>query len=86
MRVYAFIGNSGQTIVPDNFNYHTQENEVLMASERPEGNYIASADGTWEEYTPVTVPTNEERIATLEAENESMNDMILGLVEVIDNM
>ena len=86
MKVYAFIGESGQTIIPDNIKYQPQENEILMQSERPDGNYVAKADGTWEEYTPVVVPSNEERITTLEAENESINDMILGLVEVIDNM
>ena len=86
MRVYAFIGDSIQTIVPDNFNYQPQENEILMRSERPEGNYVAKSDGTWKEYTPVVVPSNEERITTLEAENESMNDLLLGVIDIIDAM
>lgn len=86
MKVYAFIGDGGQTVVPDNFNYQPTGNEVLMVSERPDGNYIAKADGTWEKYTPSVEPTLDERVQTLEAENESMNDMILGLVEVIDAM
>lgn len=52
-----------------------------------------ATDGRWylkgyaPEIDPVpTAPTLEERVQALEAENESMNDMILGLVEVIDNM
>ena len=86
MKVYAFIGDSRQTIVPDNFNYQPQESEVLMVSERPQGSYIAKADGTWQEYTPVLVPTNEERLTALEADTEAMNDMLLGLVEIVEIM
>lgn len=33
-----------------------------------------------------SLPTLDDRVENLEAENESMNDMILGLVEVIDNL
>lgn len=48
MKIYAVVGTSQQTIIADNVQYNPQENEVLMQSERPEGDYIAKADGTWE--------------------------------------
>lgn len=48
MKIYAIVGTSQQTIVADNVRYTPQENEVLMQSERPDGDYIAKADGTWE--------------------------------------
>ena len=47
MRVYAKIGTAQQTIIADTVRYNPQEGEVLMKSERPEGDYIAKADGTW---------------------------------------
>lgn len=51
-----------------------EEYLTLKAEEEAEQKRLAS------------LPTPEQRIAFLEAENESMNDMMLGLVEVIDNM
>lgn len=48
MRIYAVVGTSQQTIIADGVQYNPQENEVLMQKERPEGDYIAKADGTWE--------------------------------------
>ena len=47
MKIYAVIGESQQTIVSDNVQYNPQENEVLMQSERPDGDYIATASGVW---------------------------------------
>lgn len=47
MKIYAVIGESQQTVIADNVQYNPQENEVLMETERPEGDYIASASGVW---------------------------------------
>lgn len=47
MRVYAVVGTAQQTIIADNVRYNPQENEVLMQSERPNGDYIATASGVW---------------------------------------
>lgn len=47
MKIYAVVGTSQQTIIADGVRYNPQENEVLMESERPEGDYIASASGVW---------------------------------------
>lgn len=73
MRVYAFIGDSGQTIVPDNFNYHPQENEVFMTGERPTGDYVAAADGTW----VLKTDTLEEQIAEIDAQYEADKEQLL---------
>ena len=48
MRIYAVVGTSQQTIIADSVQYSPQAGEVPMQSERPEGDYIAKADGTWE--------------------------------------
>ena len=48
MRIYAVVGTAQQTIIADNVQYNPAEGEMLMQSERPDGNYIAKADGTWE--------------------------------------
>lgn len=51
------------------------------------GEYYEAVENKKVEPLPIdTTPTLEERMQTLEAENESMNDMILGLVEVIDSL
>jgi len=47
-KIYAVVGTAQQTIVADAVQYNPQENEVLMQTERPEGDYIAKSDGTWE--------------------------------------
>ena len=47
MKIYAVIGESQQTVIADNVQYSPQENEVLMESERPEGDYIATESGVW---------------------------------------
>lgn len=73
MRVYAFIGASRQTIVPDNFNYQPQENEVLMVSERPNGNYIAKKDGTW----VIDSPSTTEHIAQIDKQYEQDKSQLL---------
>ena len=63
MTVYAIIGTAQQTIVADGVKYTPCENEIVMQSERPEGDYIAKADGTWEiDKTPqLDALTNEYR-------------------------
>ena len=48
MRIYAVVGTSQQTIIANSVKYTPQENEILMQSERPDGDYVAKADGTWE--------------------------------------
>ena len=48
MRIYAVVGTAQQTVISDNVRYNPAEGEVLMQSERPEGDYIAKTDGTWE--------------------------------------
>lgn len=48
MKIYAIVGTSQQTIIADAVQYNPHENEVLMEAERPEGDYIAKSDGTWE--------------------------------------
>ena len=47
MKIYAVIRTAQQTIIADSVQYNPQENEVLMQSERPEGDYIATASGVW---------------------------------------
>lgn len=47
MKIYATIGMSQQTVVADNVKYNPQPNEILMQSERPEGDYIAAETGEW---------------------------------------
>ena len=47
MKIYAIVGTAQQTIVADSVQYNPHENEVLMKSERPEGDYIATNDGEW---------------------------------------
>jgi len=48
MKIYAVVGTAQQTIIADSVQYNPAENEVLMKSERPEEDYVAKADGTWE--------------------------------------
>jgi hypothetical protein len=50
-KIYAVIGTSQQTIVSDKVSYSPAPNEVLMKSERPEGDYIANDNGEWVEDT-----------------------------------
>ena len=47
MKIYAVVGTAQQTIIADSVQYNPQENEVLMKSERPEGDYIATQGGEW---------------------------------------
>lgn len=47
MRIYAIVGTAQQTVIADTVRYNPAENEVLMQSERPEGDYIATASGVW---------------------------------------
>lgn len=47
MKIYGKIGTSQQIVVADGVNYDPQSDEVLMQSERPEGDYIANANGEW---------------------------------------
>lgn len=47
MKIYAIVGTAQQTIIADNVRYNPAENEVLMQSERPEGDYISTASGVW---------------------------------------
>ena len=47
MKIYAVIGTAQQIVIADNVQYNPQENEVLMETERPEGDYIATAGGEW---------------------------------------
>lgn len=63
MRVYAIVNTAQQTIIADNVQYNPQENEVLMQTERPDGDYIAKEDGTWKiDKTPqIEALTNEYR-------------------------
>ena len=46
MKVYGLLNSSIQTIADD--TYVPQYNEVLMNSERPTGEHVASASGEWE--------------------------------------
>ena len=48
MKIYAVVGTAQQTIIADNVRYNPAEGEVLMQGERPDGDYIAKSDGTWE--------------------------------------
>ena len=64
-KIYAVIGTNSMTVVADSVRYNPQTNEVLMQSERPsDGDYVASADGTWKKYEPTT----EEKLAALDAQ------------------
>ena len=46
-KVYAIIGSSSMTVVADEIRYTPATGEVLMKSERPEGDYIANENGEW---------------------------------------
>lgn len=48
MKIYAVEGTSQQTIIADGVRYSPAEGEVLMQTERPDCDYIAKTDGTWE--------------------------------------
>lgn len=48
MKIYAIVGQSQQTVVNDAVKYTPMPNEILMRTERPDGDYIAKDDGTWE--------------------------------------
>lgn len=64
-KIYAVIGTNSMTVVADSVRYNPQTNEVLMQSERPsDGDYVASADGTWKK----DEPTTEEKLAALDAQ------------------
>lgn len=60
-KIYATIGTGFMTVVSDEIKYTPQKNEILMQSERPEGDYIARADGTW-------VKDNAKKIEELDRE------------------
>lgn len=62
-KIYAVIGTNSMTIVADSVRYNPQTNEVLMQGERPDGDYVASEDGTWKK----NEPTTEEKLAALDA-------------------
>ena len=47
MKIYAILGTSQQTIIADGVRYNPQAGEVLMQTERPEGDYIATENGVW---------------------------------------
>lgn len=47
MKIYATVGTRNQTIVADNVKYTPAQGEILMQSERPEGDYIAAESGEW---------------------------------------
>jgi len=47
MKIYAVVGTSQQTIIADNVRYNPAEGEVLMQTERPDGDYVATASGVW---------------------------------------
>ena len=47
MKVYARVGTSMQTVSSDGVNYTPSPDEILMQTERPEGDVVAKADGTW---------------------------------------
>ena len=46
-KIYAIPGNASMTVIADGVNYTPQDGEILMTSERPEGDYVAASDGTW---------------------------------------
>ena len=64
-KIYAVVGTNSMTVVADTVRYNPQTNEVLMQSERPsDGDYVASADGTWKK----DEPTTDEKLAALDAQ------------------
>lgn len=61
MKIYAIPGTSQQTIIADNVQYAPARGEIEMRSERPDGDYIAKSDGTWEvDKTPTLNALAEE--------------------------
>ncbi len=51
-----------------------------------DGQYIIAANPEVEPVPIDTAPTLEERVQTLEADNESMNDLLLGVIDIIDSL
>lgn len=47
MKIYAIVGTAQQTIIADSVHYNPAQGEILMQTERPEGDYIATKDGDW---------------------------------------
>jgi len=77
MKLYAIIGQSQQTILPDDMTYSPAENEILMQSERPEGNYVARVGGVWEEIIPVVEPTEMDKLEAQVMYTAMLTDTLL---------
>ena len=79
MKIYAVPGTSMQTVVDDKVNYTPAPNEVRMQYERPEGDVVAKADGTW-------VQNFQGQIDELDQQYEADKKELLGYYNEADAM
>lgn len=63
-KIYAIIGSNSMTVVADEVKYNPATNEVLMKSERPEGDFIANEEGDWVK----PVPSIDEQLDVLDTQ------------------
>lgn len=61
-KIYAIIGSNSMTVVAAEVRYTPATGEVLMKSERPEGDYVANENGEWVK----PEPTTEEKLEALD--------------------
>ncbi len=54
--------------------------------EQKDGQYVIVENAPAEPMPINITPTLEERVQTLEADNESMNDLLLGVIDIIDSL
>ncbi|MCQ2282379.1 MAG: hypothetical protein MJZ99_07125 [Bacteroidales bacterium] len=52
-----------------------------MKTERPDGDYIATQEGTWEKVVPVIAPTDMERVEAQVMYTALLTDTLLPEVE-----
>lgn len=46
-KIYGKLNESIQTVIDDNIAYTPAQDEILMQGERPQTDYVASANGEW---------------------------------------
>jgi hypothetical protein len=61
MKIYSILGTSEQVIIADGVTYTPAPDEIEMQSARPDGDYVAAANGTWViDKTPALEALTEE--------------------------
>ena len=77
----------GDTVTKDKYTqYAIWCNKNNAHIEKQDGKYIVVENEVIEVEPIEPAPTLEERMEVLEAENEALNDTMLGIIDVIDTM